>query len=151
MGIHSHPTQDAQSTVKRSEELRCFKCNRVGHKSCECSESAKGRSSLECYNCRQSGHMARDCKVKRPPQKDVKYAAVAIPINPMDMKDGKLVLKSGETVDIVSASYSQVICHSNLPTAYGSIGDKRVEVLRDTGCSGVLVKKDFVESNQYTG
>lgn len=33
----------------------------------------------------------------------------------------------------------------------GKIGDKTVNVLRDTGCSSVVVKKELVSEEQYTG
>jgi len=33
----------------------------------------------------------------------------------------------------------------------GKISDKTVDVLRDTGCSGIAVKKELVSEGQYTG
>ena len=33
----------------------------------------------------------------------------------------------------------------------GKIGDKTVDVLRDTGCSSVVVKKELVSEEHYTG
>ena len=38
-----------------------------------------------------------------------------------------------------------------MPILQGKIGDKTVITLRDTGCSGAVVKKEFVKENQYTG
>ena len=38
-----------------------------------------------------------------------------------------------------------------MPILQGNIGDKTVITLRDTGCSGAVVKKEFVKENQYTG
>ena len=38
-----------------------------------------------------------------------------------------------------------------MPILLGKIGDKTVITLRDTGCSGAVVKKKFVKENQYTG
>ena len=40
---------------------------------------------------------------------------------------------------------------SSMPTTEGKIGQSRVSVLRDTGCSGVVVKKSLVTASQYTG
>ena len=37
-----------------------------------------------------------------------------------------------------------------MPVVKGRIGEKTVDVLRDTGCSGVVVKKDLVE-DQFSG
>ena len=38
-----------------------------------------------------------------------------------------------------------------MPVVKGKIGDKTVDVLRDTGCSGMVVKKELVSKEQYTG
>ena len=38
-----------------------------------------------------------------------------------------------------------------MSTVQGLVGEKPVEVLRDTGCSGVIVSKDFVPESAYTG
>ena len=38
-----------------------------------------------------------------------------------------------------------------MPVLNGLVGNKVVSVLRDSGCSGVLVKQKFVNKNQYTG
>ena len=38
-----------------------------------------------------------------------------------------------------------------MPVLEGRIGHSRVRVLRDTGCSGIVVKQKFVADGQYTG
>ena len=38
-----------------------------------------------------------------------------------------------------------------MPVVKGKVGDKTVDVLRDTGCSGIVVKKELVSEEQYTG
>ena len=38
-----------------------------------------------------------------------------------------------------------------MPVVKGRVGEKTVDVLRDTGCSGVVVKKDLVGEVQLTG
>ena len=40
---------------------------------------------------------------------------------------------------------------NNLPTSPGYIGKNLVHVMRDSGCTGVVVKKNYVGRNQYTG
>ena len=37
-----------------------------------------------------------------------------------------------------------------MPVVKGRVGEKTVDVLRDTGCSGVVVKKDLVDEDQFT-
>ena len=38
-----------------------------------------------------------------------------------------------------------------MPIEEGRIKKHKIQVLRDTGCNGVIVKKKFVEEGQYTG
>ena len=38
-----------------------------------------------------------------------------------------------------------------MSTLYKLVGNEPVVVLRDTGCSGVIVKKDLVKEEQLTG
>ena len=38
-----------------------------------------------------------------------------------------------------------------MPVVKGKIGDKTVDVLRDFGCSSVVVKNELVSEEQYTG
>ena len=46
---------------------------------------------------------------------------------------------------------SSVSSLSEMSTVQGFVGEKPVEVLRDTGCSGVIVSKDLVPESAYTG
>ena len=38
-----------------------------------------------------------------------------------------------------------------MPVVKGRVGEKSVNVLRDTGCSGTVVKKDLVSGDHFTG
>ena len=40
---------------------------------------------------------------------------------------------------------------SRLPTAVGTVNGQEVRVLRDTGCTGVIVKRNLVSENQFIG
>ena len=46
---------------------------------------------------------------------------------------------------------SSVSSLSEMSTVQGFVSEKPVEVLRDTGCSGVIVSKDLVPESAYTG
>ena len=38
-----------------------------------------------------------------------------------------------------------------MPVMKGGVGENSVDVLRDTACSGIVVKKDLVSEDQFTG
>ena len=40
---------------------------------------------------------------------------------------------------------------SKMPVVKGRVGEKSVDILRDTGCSGIVVKRDLASEDQFTG
>ena len=61
-------------------------------------------------------------------------------------------LKSGEKIKVVRNG----ACLSNenkncMPLATGKMGENEVEVLRDTGCNGVIVRRELVKKDDFTG
>ena len=72
-----------------------------------------------------------------------------------EVQDGLLQLASGKRVPamIGCGAYGGKGSPSelNLPIAKGLVGDKTVDVLRDTGCEGVVVRRGLVVDDQLTG
>ena len=66
-----------------------------------------------------------------------------------------LKLACGREVPIVSGACNQPkernFNFKNMPVLKGKVGSKMVDTLRDTGCSGVVVKRSLVEEQQLTG
>ena len=61
-------------------------------------------------------------------------------------------LKSGEKIKFVRNG----ACLSNenkncMPLATGKVGENEVEVLRDTGCNGLIVRRELVKKEDFTG
>ena len=61
-------------------------------------------------------------------------------------------LKSGEKIKVMHNG----ACMSNenkkcVPLATGKVGENVVEILRDTGCNGVIVRKELVKEDYFTG
>ena len=61
-------------------------------------------------------------------------------------------LKSGEKIKVVRNG----ACLSNenkncMPLATGKVGENEVEVLRDTDCNGVIVRRELVKKEDFTG
>ena len=62
--------------------------------------------------------------------------------------NGREMVKTSVGSPIKVSSVSSL---SEISTVQGFVGEKPVEVLRDTGCSGVIVSKDLVPGSAYTG
>lgn len=65
------------------------------------------------------------------------------------VKQGHIVLKCGHCIPFMSAACT--VKHSLMPLSDGFIGDTKVSVLRDTGCSGVVVRRSLVPKSEFTG
>ena len=51
----------------------------------------------------------------------------------------------------VSASSQMTSCSDNMKTVQGTLGQKIVNVLCDTGCTGVNVKQSLLPESSFTG
>jgi len=97
------------------------------------------RSVRRCFLCDRAGHLAKDYRMKWQHGTTAKSTNSA----------------SGQIEEQVISNCSSRAIHKtparSLPLAKGLVGDNEVEVLRDTGCDGVIVKKKFVSEEQLTG
>ena len=122
-----------------------------------------GRQGREARNCRSNGVRpgGQGKIVNSAPQKQV--SAGCIVQSPLlqatkeeiqsCIQDDQLVLACGKTVPLLSSVCVQPLSTARvkMPVLKGRVGGKTVAVLRDTGCSGVVVKKELVSEDQYTG
>ena len=125
----------------------------------------------DCFNCGKKGHVSRDCSkpkgyIRGKNRNDSKGASLNIQIHENNQEneihancEGKLIHGSQGTkpcpnepenknLPMVSAVN---IGMDNMPVRKGYIGSKRVNVLRDSRCSAVVVRKDYVKDSQLTG
>ena len=59
--------------------------------------------------------------------------------------------KDGKKIQILNGACVEESVDNQMPTSDGLIGNKSVTVLRDTGCFGVIVKRELVTEEQLTG
>ena len=151
-----------------SSTVVCFKCNAHGHKAVNCPSQLK-----KCFVCGKQGHEARNCRSGKqksggqnrdglPVQRGQVSAGCLVQppeVKPTEeevkacIKDEKLLLASGKKIPIVSNAFLEPLSGDRLkmPVVKGRVGEKTVDVLRDTGCSGIVVKKNLVSEDQFTG
>ena len=69
------------------------------------------------------------------------------------IQDDQLLLACGKKVPLLSNAWVEPLTgvRSKIPIVKGRVGEKTIDVLRDTGCSGIIVKKDLVSDDQLTG
>ena len=95
----------------------------------------------------QRGQVSASCLVQssevKPTDEEVKSC----------IKDDKLLLACGKEIPLLSSACVELLTgvRSQMPVVKGRVGEKCLDVLRDTGCSGIVVKRDLVSEDRFTG
>ena len=126
----------------------------------------ENKNLVRCYSCDEYGHKAYECRKKTQkkeesksqPVKKTPKSANAIQVSTIEeiqecVLDDHLLLSNGRKVPVINNAGVKAMSLDvdNMPVQEGKINDYGVSVLRDSGCNGVVVKKDFVKEDQYTG
>ena len=127
---------------------KCFLCGKQGHEARNCRSGGRrsggqGKDGTPV----QRGQVSAGCLVKsrhlNATPEEVKSC----------IQNDQLLLACGKKVPLLSNACVEPLTgvRSKMPVVKGRVGEKTVDVLRDTGCSGVVVKKDLVGEDQFTG
>lgn len=95
----------------------------------------------------QCGQVSAGCLVKSP------YLNATPEEVKSCIQNDQLLLACGKKVPLLSNACVETSAgvRSKMPVVKSRVREKTVDVLRDTGCSGVVVKKDLVDEDQFTG
>ncbi|XP_049517462.1 uncharacterized protein LOC125943110 [Dermacentor silvarum] len=131
---------------------RCYLCNRLGHHASSCRTNFTRPNEVKCFKCGRTGHKADSCRngVKETPQASCVYAP---PKHQEDINDGFVELRDGKRIPVVNAVMTQrpEFPDKVMPVLAGKLGDKQITVLRDSGTSTVIVRRDLVQDEELTG
>ncbi|KAL8615815.1 hypothetical protein ACOMHN_048523 [Nucella lapillus] len=132
------PRKSAQSTKGVSEQ-----------------RSLGQREIRECFLCHKRGHIARDCRTrvqKAAAMERTTECRVERPVVKEGVKGGEEevqpVVSTGEQA---VSGVQDIGLLGSLPVKEGWIGQCKVKVLRDTGCSCGVVKASLVKEEDLTG
>ena len=95
----------------------------------------------------QRGQVSASCLVQPPDVKPTEEEVKSC------IKDDNLLLACVKKIPLLSSACVEPLTgeRNKMPVVKGRVGKKPVDVLRDTGCSGIVVKKDLVSEDQFTG
>ncbi|XP_068225262.1 uncharacterized protein, partial [Palaemon carinicauda] len=171
------PNEQVKGTSAR--DVRCYKCNQLGHiaSKCHLSDQSRGpRNDKKCMFCDKFGHDLPECRklktiktayldveksveeaqAQTPVAQVSSFCSISAPPPEMDVakidaciKEGKLFLENGFAVPCMNACVPSN--EDSMPVTKGRVGSHIVQVLRDSGCSSVVIKQKFVDPDLYTG
>ncbi|XP_071503098.1 uncharacterized protein [Diadema antillarum] len=153
----------SQSPMKRS--MKCFNCSQFGHSSWNCPDKKgrqeKGASFTEGKPAAGHPQDTGPAEPRRkepsetthlPEQTGMCLIVEPSPIVRENLTDNGAAVKlaTGGTLPVLSAA----ACGTRgdaMPVCQGMVNRRRVEVLRDSGCSTVVVRRNLVLEEQFTG
>ena len=145
--------------------MKCFHCTKLGHSSWNCPDKKgsheRGASLTEG---KPAADQPQDTGSAEPSPREPRETT-----QPQDQKGMCLVvekssiveenltddraavkLASGGTLPVLSAAACGA-CGDARPVCQGMVNGQRVQVLRDSGCSTVVVRRNLVLEEQFTG
>ncbi|XP_064463126.1 uncharacterized protein LOC135374051 [Ornithodoros turicata] len=141
--------------LSERDRPRCYICNRIGHRPQDCrSAAARPPPPPKCKRCGRMGHSAWNCRARADEEAKSADKGLSQESVSLCIQKGFVELKGGTKIPVVQTAVSGSkgpYGVNKLPVSEGKIGERTIQVLRDTGCNTVIVRKDLVSSEELTG
>ncbi|XP_038057353.1 uncharacterized protein LOC119728962 [Patiria miniata] len=158
-GAKGNESERSVSEHRSRDDRTCFKCGKKGHIAMYCRVKAKSQpqasktAGLKEVNSETPQRKAEVMNSANGSQQQT--LAACVELNSIRYEyvrpPGTYVrLETGDELPVVNA-VSRPAYDENMPVKQGRIGNRIVTVLRDSGCSTVVVKRTLVNEEQYTG
>ena len=134
----------------------CYSCGKYGHKAVDCNDN-KGKDDMSVVNSKQVRF--HDDK-RRNSQQNARErnSGAAKQTYTTERERGSTNQwqgrnRQGSSVVEVQKYFNEPVTRIEtvMPVVKGCVGDRIVNVLRDTGCGGAVIRKDLVKEEQMTG
>ena len=155
-----HSFRKEQVSTKPTERIsfvpmkdrKCFKCGKAGHMAIDCRVSSNKIGSVVSGNKRRDNSGSKGVSGKydvKPNNNENVQVCSACTVSSDSVVD-ELPSTTTTTTSTLSSS-CQSSTNVSMPIAPGYVDGTPVTVLRDTGCSGVVVKRSMVKDKSLTG
>ncbi|XP_062588592.1 uncharacterized protein LOC134250255 [Saccostrea cucullata] len=133
--------QSFSQKKKTGKDIRCYKCSRLGHIASQCKQSSSKNQSF-AVKADASSESGSNLKETTDSGKCSAFTSIT----------STSTFSMANSSDLLTTSACSVANFSDqMPVCVGEINDQSVQVLRDTGCNGVIVRRSLVNDDQLTG
>lgn len=175
----SNPTYRSRPDPQQIRDRKCYLCYRSGHIAKDCFSRQKpqrpgtqpthkgaamqsdGQCEPMCVNCQsnilqpqvQCNSSYNSASIGNPAseEENVQFGSACILTDRLMeccTQNGQLKLACGHILPVIGGVCK--VCDT-MPVLSGYVGENFVNVLRDSGCSGVVVKRELVKDSELTG
>ncbi|XP_062584037.1 uncharacterized protein LOC134245806 isoform X2 [Saccostrea cucullata] len=133
--------QSFSQQKKTGKDIRCYKCSRLGHIASQCKQSSSKNQSF-AVKADTSSESGSSLKEHKDSGKCSAFTSIT----------STSTFSMANSSDLLTTSACSIANFSDqMPVCVGEINDQSVQVLRDTGCNGVIVRRSLVHDDQLTG
>lgn len=153
------PKDNVQATS--TNQRRCFICGRFGHKANECDSRRPVRNQTDRFSdgghgTEKSGnnntrYRNQNTSTARQQTNNRNYEKFQGNQRHGNYRQGQGSSVIDKQIDLPHGSETVTFIETNMPIVKGCIGGRIINVLRDTGCSRAVIRRDLVEPDQMTG
>jgi len=129
------PEKPSRTNQGKYKDKQCFTCKEWGHISPNCPKR-KGPVQRVAVAIEGRGSINRKLDVSQPANREAAYEPI---------------MRAGVGRDTIQSIGTCVFPEARVPTANGTVNGQEVTVLRDTGCTSVVVKRSLVRDDQLLG
>ena len=142
---HGHKMSFIRKTTPNETTITGHSYNEKGHIANRCNK----KPQKYCAHCKMNNHNLAECRrLKTPTHK----AGVAEgETNPEGQNTDEIKLSGKRYVQVACCKGKVGKMENGVNLVGGYVNGKQVEMIRDTGCTTVVVKKSLVKADQYTG
>ena len=157
----SGPVPNRGNQTQSRMPIKCFKCFKLGHTSLNCPDrNRRQEKGAGLTQGRQPADQLEDGDAEQAEPPPMESSEM---IDPQEQKGLCLIVEEnltddraavklacGGTLPLLSAAACGT-CEDTMPVCQGFVNGKTTNVLRDTGCSTAVVRRDLVLEEQLTG
>ncbi|KAJ8050799.1 hypothetical protein HOLleu_04137 [Holothuria leucospilota] len=132
----------------------CYVCGARGHLARECPKRNMLAAMIDkwSWETNEEGNVKEGGNIPQPETLGFMDIKNTDPHVVQARQNGCFTLQCGLEIPILGASCNPLDLNDpTMPVKRGLVGNRQVNVLRDTGCKGAVVAEKFVSSSQFTG